>query len=98
MKKVKLFLYNYGRITQIADFKDAGHDASICLMAMNDNQLKATNANGNLSEDIFYFLQWKGKHNTHISVGYSGISYGSDLHELKVKTLFNNSIINSNKL
>lgn len=83
MKKVKLFLYNYGNITQIADFKNCGHDANICLTAMNDNQIKG---HGILPTTIFYYLEWYTKTGKHITVSYTGSNWSLE-HETIVKTL-----------
>jgi hypothetical protein len=84
MKKVKLFLFNYGTITQIADFKKAGHDAIKCLHAMNDRQVKA---HSELSEKVFYFVEWYGEktNNKHISVECSNNRY--DILESKIKLI-----------
>lgn len=89
MKKVILYLHNYGTITKIANFGNAGHDANICLKAMNDNQIKG---HGYLPKTIFYFLQWQGKHGKHISVDYTGYnlrdtSHASIIRELQYKEL-----------
>lgn len=92
MKKVKLFLYNYGNTTQIADFKNCGHDANICLSAMNDNQIKG---HGKLPLTIFYYLEWHGKTGKHITVSYTGCNWSQE-HETIVKTLeFKNSLIDN---
>lgn len=93
MKKVKLFLFNYGTITQIADFKNAGHDANICLRSLNDNQIKG---HGYLPKTIFYYLTWQAPKsgNIHVTVDYSGNTARDTSHEQIIKShLFKNNIL-----
>ena len=90
MKKVKLFLYNYGTVTQIADFKNAGHDANICLRAMNDNQILG---HGLLPTTIFYYLEWMSKTGKHITVAATGKDWLQD-HEIIIKNMeFRKSLV-----
>jgi DNA repair ATPase RecN len=53
---VKLNIYNYSEVTEIAKFTNGLHDAIKCMKALNDDQIKAHN---HLPESIFYFVSYK---------------------------------------
>ncbi|HTF27221.1 MAG TPA: hypothetical protein VK625_00175 [Flavitalea sp.] len=56
MKKYRLFLYNFGSITQIADFKTCFTEGSQCMRALNKNLFEVY---GNtLPDNTFYWASY----------------------------------------
>lgn len=73
MKKIKLFIYNYGS-TELADFRNNQHVAIETLNALNDSIIKT---HGDLPNKIFYYLAYTS---TGLKGRYEMIRYtGADL-------------------
>ena len=67
MKKLNIYVYNYGKIAKIANFS-CKQSAWLSMKSLNDNQIQGK---GILDNNVFYFIEWQGLHDMHISVDYT---------------------------